>query len=122
MVVVNGATGTIDDVLAIGGGSDAATFDPDTKRAFSSNGDGTLTVVDASGDHSAVIETVRTVATARTMALDPATHRIYLAAAETDGLEPPTAEHPRPHPHFKPGSFMIVTVAPMMTVAPAPMP
>jgi hypothetical protein len=46
------------------------------------------------------------------MALDPATHRIYLAAAETDGFDPPTENHPHPRPHLKPESFMILTVGP----------
>jgi DNA-binding beta-propeller fold protein YncE len=113
MVVVDGATGAILETLPIGGSPDAAAFDPETGLAFSSNGDGTLTVVGAAGpDHYRVVQTVPTRPTARTMALDPATHRIYLAAAETDGFDPPTENHPHPRPHLKPESFMILTVGP----------
>ena len=110
MVVIDAASGRIGDVLAVGASSDAAVYDPGPKLAFSSNGDGTLTVVDASGERCQVVEIVRTVPTARTMALDPSSHRIYLVAAETDGVEPATADRPHPHPHFKPGSFMVLTV------------
>ena len=116
MVVIDAATGAIGDTLPIGASSDAAVFDPGTQLAFSSNGDGTLTVVDASPpDHRCTVaETVPTVPTARTMALDPTTHRIYLAAAETDGVDtgvgPSSPERPHPHPPLKPGTFMILTV------------
>jgi YVTN family beta-propeller protein len=113
MVVVNAKTGKITDTLPIGEHSDGAAFDPATGLTFSSNGDGTLTVVGAGPDgHYQVLQTVTTVPTARTMALDPATHQLYLAAAETDGFDPATPEHPHPRPHMKPDSFMIVTVAP----------
>jgi hypothetical protein len=95
-------------------------FDPETNLAFSSNGDGTLTVVGASAHgHYRILQTVMTKLTARTMALDPATHRIYLAAADTEGVDPPTPQHPGPRPHIKPDSFMILTVGPK-TDAPAP--
>ncbi|MBF0562631.1 MAG: YncE family protein [Alphaproteobacteria bacterium] len=113
MVVVDVGTGKIRSALPIGDASDAAIFDPESKLAFSSNGDGTLTVVDArAADHCEVAGTIATAPTARTMALAPTTHRIYLAAAETDGVDPPTAERPHPRPHFKPGSFVILTVEP----------
>ena len=110
MVVMDAPTGRIRDVLAIGASSDAAIYDPVMKLVFSSNGDGTLTVVDASGEHCKVVQTVQTVPTARTMALDPSSHRIYLVAAETDGVDLPTVERPHPRPHLKPGSFMVLTV------------
>jgi len=111
MVVVDGATGKIMDTLPIGASSDGAVFDAKTKLAFSSNGDGTLTVVGAtSPDHYKVLQTVSTMPTARTVTLDPAEHRLYLAAAETEGFDPPTEKHPQPRPHIKPDTFMILTV------------
>ena len=58
------------------------------------------------------LETVATMPTARTMALDPTTHAIYLAAAETEPAEPATADKPEPRPRMKPDSFMILTVRP----------
>ncbi len=68
--------------LALGKGTDAAIFDPDTRLAFSSNADGTLTVVreDATGQF-AVAETVVTQAGARTVALDPKMHNLFLVTA-----------------------------------------
>ena len=112
MVVVAAKTGKILATMPIGDHSDGAAFDPDTKFAFSSNGDGTLTIVDASApDHYTVAQTLKSLPTARTMALDPSTHTIYLAAAETDGFDPATPEHPHPRPHIKPDTFMILTVS-----------
>jgi YVTN family beta-propeller protein len=111
MVVVNGTTGKIMETLPIGAHSDAAAFDSEKGLAFSSNGDGTLTVVVADGsDHYKIIQTVTTLPTARTMAVDPVTHQIYLAAAETDGSEAPTAQHPDPRPKIKPDTFKILVV------------
>lgn len=113
MVVIDAVTGKMLDTLPIGAHSDAALFDPGGKLAFSSNGDGTLTVVGAAGpSHYAVRQTVQTKPTARTMALDPATHLIYLAAAQTAGFELPTAQRPTPRPHIKPETFMILIVGP----------
>jgi len=111
MVVVDGLSGKILDTLPIGAHSDAALFDPMTKLAFSSNGDGTLTVVKATTSNNyEVVQTVVTKPTARTMALDPSTHQLYLAAAETEGFETPLLNHPDPRPHIKSDTFMILTV------------
>src|SRR5690348_8465805 len=67
---------------AIGAGPDAAGYDPGTGLAFSSNGDGTLTIVKNQGGKWQAVDTVQTERGARTMALDPKTHRVYLLAAE----------------------------------------
>jgi hypothetical protein len=110
MLVIDGPSGRIVASLPIGAGSDAAVFDSGSHLAFSSNRDGTLTVVtEASPDHYRVLDTVQTLPGARTVALDPTTHRLYLATAEVDDSGPqPTNGRPR----WKPGSFMILTVAP----------
>lgn len=94
MVVINGATGQQLATLPIGQGTDTAMFDPVRKRAFSSNGrDGTITVVQEQSPTSfAVIGTVKTQVTGRTMAVDPATGWLYVAAAqEKPGFKPPSA-------------------------------
>jgi DNA-binding beta-propeller fold protein YncE len=104
MLVVDTNTGNLVATLPTGGGTDAAAFDPELKYAFASNGEGTLTVVrqtkDGKYEVAANIETARG---ARTMALDPKSHRIYLATAE---LGPP-AEGQR-WPSIKPGTFMVL--------------
>ncbi|HEV2365768.1 MAG TPA: YncE family protein [Caulobacteraceae bacterium] len=82
LVVVNANTGSEVAKLAIGRGTDAAAFDPVRRRVFSSNRDGTLTVISQEGpDRYSVLGTVATQPSGRTMAVDPATGRLYIAAA-----------------------------------------
>jgi DNA-binding beta-propeller fold protein YncE len=106
MAVVDADTGKVIATPAIGQGVDANRFDPDTKYAFASNGEGTLTVVhEDSPDKFTVVDNVPTKRSARTMALDAKTHNIFLAAAD---LEPPAQGERRPR--MKPGSFVILVV------------
>lgn len=83
MVVVDADAGKLIASLSIGGGVDGAEFDPDPGLAISSNGDGTMTVVrEESPAKFAVQDTVGTWGGAKTMALDPRSHRIYLVAGD----------------------------------------
>jgi YVTN family beta-propeller protein len=108
MVVVDTSSGKIVSTVPTGGGTDAAAFDPGLKLAFASNGEGTLTVVrQGSGGKYEVAENVQTQRGARTMAVDPKSHKIYLATAEFG----PPAEGQR-RPTIKPGSFTILVYAP----------
>src|SRR5262249_19129998 len=68
---------------AIGAGSDGAAFDPGTGYAFSSNGDGTLTVVQQSGGKWDVADNIATERGARTIAVDDRTHKVYVPTAKT---------------------------------------
>jgi hypothetical protein len=100
--------------LPIGGEVDANGFDPGMNNAFSANGDGTLTVVhEDAPDHFTVVENVPTMLGARTMALDPATHMIYLVTAKF-GPAPKNATTDNPHrrPSMVPGTFTLLMVAP----------
>jgi YVTN family beta-propeller protein len=82
MVITDADNGRQVATVAIGDGPDAARFDPATKLAYSSNHDGTLTIVhEDDANHYRVVANVPTQAGARTMALDRATHRIWLVAA-----------------------------------------
>jgi DNA-binding beta-propeller fold protein YncE len=109
MAVVDAATGRIVTTLPIGRGVDANTFDPGTQLAFSSNGDGTLTVVhEETPDKFSVVENVTTQRGARTMALDAQTHNIFLVTAEFAPPPAPTPENPRPRPPIVPGSFVLL--------------
>src|SRR5207244_8732485 len=67
---------------AIGAGSDGAAFDPSTGYAFSSNGDGTLTIIQETGGKWDVVENVATARGARTITLDEKTHNVYLPVAD----------------------------------------
>jgi DNA-binding beta-propeller fold protein YncE len=111
MAVVDADSGKVVATPAIGDGPDAAAFDPETKLAFSSNGDGTLTVVKESGKNSySVAETVKTARGARTMALDEKTHNIYLPTASFGPAPQPTASAPHPRPSILPGSFKVLVL------------
>ncbi len=108
MVVVDTKTGNLIATLPTGDGTDASGFDPELKYAFASNGEGTLTVVRETKDGKyEVAGNVPTARGARTMALDPNSHRIYLAIAE---LGPPAEGQRRPS--IKPGTFVILVYAP----------
>jgi hypothetical protein len=84
---------------------DANRFDPATNLVFSSNGDGTLTVVheDAANVFS-VIANVPTQRGARTMELDPKTHRVYLVTAQLG----PQPTQPHTPPEMVPGTFELL--------------
>ena len=110
MAVVNADTGKVLATPEIGEGPDAAGFDAKDKLAFSSNGEGTLTVVDAGKPGFPVIQSVTTQRGARTMAFDSANGRIYLPTAQF-GIRPAaTAENPHPRPVIVPDSFTVLVV------------
>jgi len=112
MAVMDADSGKVIATLPIGAGVDANIFDPDTQLAFSSNGgDGTLTVVhEDSPDKFSVVQNVETARGARTMALDPKTHNIYLVTAQFGPPPAVTPEQPRPRPSIVPGSFLLLVV------------
>jgi len=68
--------------VPIGDGVDGNAFDPGMRFAFASCGDGTTTVAREDGEKLAIVQVLKTEPGARTMALDPATHKIYLATAK----------------------------------------
>jgi DNA-binding beta-propeller fold protein YncE len=113
MSVVDADSGKTVAVPAIGDGPDAAGFDAKRGLAFASAGDGTLTIVkEDSPDKYTVVQTVQTQKSARTMALDESTGKVYLAAAEFGARPAATADNPHPRPASIPGSFNIVVVSP----------
>ena len=109
MTVIDASSGKVIADLPIGSGTDAAGFDPETNLAFSSNGEGTLTVIHQdSADKYSVVENVTTQPGARTMALDPKTHKVYLATAQFGPPPAATPERPNPRPAIVPGTFVIL--------------
>ncbi|HTS58029.1 MAG TPA: hypothetical protein VMH03_10795 [Terriglobales bacterium] len=81
-------TGKIIATLPIGDHVDATAFDPETKLIFNSNGEGTITVIrQDSPDKYSLVETVKTAPQAKTMALDPKTHRLFLSTVEGGQFE-----------------------------------
>jgi DNA-binding beta-propeller fold protein YncE len=107
MVVSDAKTGKIVASLPIGDRCDGVAFDPGNKRAYSSNGEGTITVVqEVSSDSYKVLETIPTQTGARTITIDKTTHHLYLPTAE---FEPAPAEG-KSRPAMKPNSFVILDI------------
>ena len=88
MAVMDADTGKVITTLPIGDHVDATAFDTETRMIFNSNGEGTITVIHQDGpDKYSVVETVKTLPRAKTMALDPKTHRLFLSTAENGQFE-----------------------------------
>ncbi len=88
MAVMNADTGQVITTLPIGDHVDATAFDEATKLIFNSNGEGSVTVIRQDGpDKYSVVETVQTLPRAKTMALDPKTHRLFLSTVEAGQFE-----------------------------------
>jgi DNA-binding beta-propeller fold protein YncE len=105
MVVMDADRGRVVATPAIGQGVDAARFDPSTQLVFSSNGEGSLTVVhEDSPDQYTVVDNVKTERGARTMELDPKTHRVYTVTADLG----PQPSEPHQPPTMMPGSFRLL--------------
>lgn len=114
MMVTDADTGKRVAEVAIGEDPDAAGYDPERKVVFSSNSDSTLTVIqEETPDKYSVAQTVKTEREARTLAVDTATHKIYLSCAK---VAPGERETPDPDtlPKFVPGTFHLIVVSPEM--------
>lgn len=108
MSVTDSTNGKNITTIPIGARVDGAAFDPETGYVFSSNGEGTVTIatVDDAGK-ARVVQTLTTQPSARTIALDPSSHRIYLPAAT---MTPPQA--PGGRPQMAPDSFKVLVYGP----------
>ena len=107
MVVTDALSGKIITTLPIGDRCDGVAFDPEKKRAYASNGEGSITVVqEENGNSFKVLETVATQPGAKTIAIDKTTHHLYLTTAEYETA--PTAANRRPP--VKPNSFVILDI------------
>ncbi len=99
MVMLDATNGKVLAQVPIGTGTDSSWFDPGTKLAFSSTGEGTVTV--AREDSPTTLTTVQTLPTrsaARTMTIDPSTHRIYLAVSDFEAAIPGQRGRPKAVP------------------------
>jgi DNA-binding beta-propeller fold protein YncE len=114
LIVSDADSGTVLQSLEIGPGPDGCIFDPEQKLIFSSNGgDGTLTVIrERSPGQYEVAANIKTQVSAKTIAMDPKTHRLYLSAA-TRAATPAKADVAAKkggRPRFEPGSFVVLVV------------
>jgi len=121
MVIMDAETGNILSSLPIGTGVDATSFNPNTKEVFSSQGDGTVTVIKELSPTNFVVEqTVQTLTGARTMTLDTKNNNAFVVTAEygPPPPAPPAANPPAATPGrgrgsrgpMVPGSFTILEI------------
>lgn len=114
MMIMDADKGTILGEAEIGRGADGCGFDAGKGLAYSSNGgDGTVTAVgETSPGKFGVVATIPTQASARTMTLDPKTHKLYLSAATSAPAPAAPAGQPQPkgRRNFVPNSFVIIVV------------
>jgi len=113
MIVMDATDGKVVAKLPIGEGVDGAAFDPGLKRVYSSNGEGTLTIVqEDDANHFHVLDNLKTQKGARTIAVNTTTHHLYLPTADFGVKPEPTTENPHPRAPVAPGSFVILDVQP----------
>ncbi len=104
LVVMDAINGKIVTTVAIGNGCDGAAFDAKTKLIYTSNGDGTLTIIkEKKKDSYTKLATINTKKSARTIALDETTHRVYLPAADMEPV-------PNGRPKMIAGSFQVLVL------------
>jgi YVTN family beta-propeller protein len=107
LVVVDATNGKVVARVPIGDGCDGVVFDTDNKMVLTSNGEGTITVVkQVSGDEYAVVETIKSKRGARTIAIDQASHTIFLPTADYEALPVDAPKNTRPK--MVSGSFQVL--------------
>lgn len=107
LMVIDAINGTVIDKLPIGDGCDGVAFDAATNMIYTSNGEGTLTVIHEDyADRYTVVENIATKKYARTIALDKATHLIYLPTADLEKPDPAQKGRPK----MIAGTFQVLVV------------
>lgn len=92
------------------GDCDGVAFDPELKLAYSSNGDGNMSVIkEVNANKFVFVENIPTEKSARTIGIDLTTHHLFLPAAQMEAT-PPTADKPNPRPHMIVGTFHIIEI------------
>ncbi|MGD0992113.1 MAG: YncE family protein [Gemmatimonadales bacterium] len=113
MGVSDAVHGRLVTTVPIGRGVDACRYDPATRLAFASNGDGTLTVIhEDAPDKYTVVSNATTKQGARTMEIDLANHHVFTVTADFGPAPAPTPERPRPRPTILPGTFALLVLEP----------
>ena len=111
MVVVDYITGKVITTVKIGEGVDGVSFDPGLNRVYSSNGEGTMTVVQEKDANTfTVLENVATQKGARTITVNTKTHKLYLPTAGYGEAPAATAQNPHPRAAVKPGTFEVIEI------------
>jgi YVTN family beta-propeller protein len=111
MAISDYGLGKVIGLASIGDSPDAAGFDAKTGLAFSSNGEGTLSVIDTRKAGYPTVQTITTAKGTRTMAYAASTGKLFLSSAHFGPVPAPTAAVPHPRPVALPGSFEIIVVS-----------
>jgi YVTN family beta-propeller protein len=107
LIVLDLSTGAVVDKIPIGDGCDGVGFDNTTKNIYTSNGEGTLTVIHETGPSKfEIVTTLPTKRGARTIAVDQATHLIYLPTADFEPKDPNSNDRPK----MIPGTFQVLVI------------
>jgi YVTN family beta-propeller protein len=117
MVMLDTNTGKVIGTVPIGAGVDGCAFDDVTQLAFASCGDGTTTIArEETPEKLTVLETLKTERGARTMALDPKTHRIYLPSAKFEPQRSPSPGVSPARPRIMPNTLKLLVYGPAESV------
>ena len=109
LVILDLNSGRLISSVPIGPGPDDSAYDPETRLIYTSNGDGTVSVIQQeSPDRYSVLETVKTAPGARNMTLDLKTKKIFLPLFDRGSPPAPTAETPNPRGNVIPGTFRVL--------------
>lgn len=109
LAVIDADNGKVVQTLPISGGADANVFDSGTNMIFVSTRDGKIHVFhEDSPNKLTEVQTIDSEYGAKTMAMDPKTHNLFLTTADFGATPPPTKEQPRPNPAAIPGTFRVL--------------
>jgi YVTN family beta-propeller protein len=119
MEMLDTTSGKVLASVPIGAGVDGCAFDDETQIAFASCGEGTTTIAKEEGpDKLATVQTLQTARGARTIALDPKTHRIYLPAAQYQPAPSPSPGASPTRPNIVPNTFKLLVYGPIAPAQP----
>jgi YVTN family beta-propeller protein len=112
MEMLDTTNGKVVASVPIGAGVDGCAFDDATQLAFASCGEGTTTIAKEEGDKLTTVQTLKTERSARTMAVDPKTHRIYLPSAQFEPAATPSPGASPIRPKMIPNTMKLLVYGP----------
>jgi DNA-binding beta-propeller fold protein YncE len=118
MEMLDTTSGKVVASVPIGAGVDGCAFDDATQLAFASCGEGTTTIAKEEGDKLTLVQTLKTERSARTMAVDPKTHRIYLPSAQFEPAATPSPGASPTRPKMVPNSMKLLVYEPIESANP----
>ena len=119
MEMLDTTTGKVVATVRIGAGVDGCAFDEATQLAFASCGEGTTTIAkEETPKKLTVVQTLKTERGARTIALDPKTHRIYLPTAQFEPAPSPSPGMPPTRPKVVSNTLKLLVYGPVEPATP----